>query len=96
MYGIPGMSPAARVCPPTSPLENQLELTSFCHIGYRLKSVRRPKDGIEADLQLIGKPANAYGVDVKDLVLKVAYVNDNGASPLSSIPGRSKEHSRGG
>lgn len=43
--------------------------------GYRLKEPVIGWDSFSAKLELAGEACNAYGIDLKDLVLKVSWEN---------------------
>ena len=41
--------------------------------GYRASNVKTSATGLTAKLTLAGQPCNAYGADLKDLILEVTY-----------------------
>jgi alpha-glucosidase len=41
--------------------------------GYKASNVQTTSSGLTADLTLAGTACNAYGTDLKDLVLQVTY-----------------------
>ncbi|KAJ6784354.1 hypothetical protein PWT90_10500 [Aphanocladium album] len=45
--------------------------------GYEASDVKTTDTGLTAKLSLAGKPCNAYGDDLKDLLLEVTYETDN-------------------
>ncbi|KAJ3492786.1 hypothetical protein NLG97_g5149 [Lecanicillium saksenae] len=45
--------------------------------GYEASDVKTTDTGLTAKLSLAGKACNAYGDDLKDLILEVTYETDN-------------------
>lgn len=48
--------------------------------GYKLSKWRKKPDGLEARLTLIGSPQNAFGEDIRDLILEVRYETEHRTS----------------
>lgn len=71
-----------KLCQPVSNSGSGSDCDTDTATGYTVRSTKETEHGMTAELELAGAEVNAFGKDIKNLVLEVEYQTEHRTSPL--------------